>query len=144
MPSKISYSGRMISVNGRPTRYARMISHAEIESRQGTCLRARVGCVIEKDGRIISTGYNGSPPGEPHCVDVGCLVEDGHCIRTTHAEANAIAFAAKHGISTAGATIYVFGGRPICHTCLKLAKSAGIVEFEEVLGEYDSDGLQIR
>lgn len=102
-------------------------------SKLGTCKRSKVGALIVRDGRIITTGYNGSPPGEPHCLDVGCDMVDGHCIRTTHAEANAIAFAARHGISTLGATIYVYGwitggNLGICHACNKLAKSAGIVE----------------
>lgn len=98
----------------------------------GTCKRARVGALIVRDGRIICTGYNGSPPGEVHCIDVGCDMVDGHCIRTTHAEANAIAFAARNGIATAGAVIYVYGwitggDLGICHACDKLAKSAGII-----------------
>lgn len=101
-------------------------------SKLGTCKRAKVGAVLTRDGRIISTGYNGSPPGHPHCLDVGCLMEDGHCRRTTHAEANAIAFAARYGISTQGATLYVYGWITggdvgVCSICAKLAKSAGIV-----------------
>lgn len=101
-------------------------------SKLGTCKRAKVGAVLTRDGRIISTGYNGSPPGQPHCLDIGCLMEDGHCRRTTHAEANAIAFAARYGISTQGATLYVYGWITggdvgVCSICAKLAKSAGIV-----------------
>jgi len=106
-------------------------------SKLGTCKRAKVGALIVRDGRIISTGYNGSPPGFPHCEDVGCEMVDGHCIRTTHAEANAIAFAARHGIPTDGATIYVYGwitggDLGICHACDKLARSAGIARTEIV------------
>lgn len=101
-------------------------------SKLGTCKRSKVGAVIVRDGRIVSTGYNGSPPGEPHCLDVGCEMIDGHCARCVHAESNAIAFAARHGISTEGATIYVYGwitggDLGICHACSKLAKSAGII-----------------
>ena len=97
---------------------------------RGTCPRARVGCVIEKDGRILSTGYNGAPPKMPHCDDEGCLIENNHCVRTVHAEANAIAFAAKHGISLDGATLYVTGyNGGCCPTCHKLAQSAGIKEI---------------
>jgi dCMP deaminase len=99
-------------------------------SRLGTCSRAQVGCLIVKNSRIISTGFNGSPPGTPHCTDIGCQMEDGHCIRTTHAEANAIAFAAKDGISTDGATMYVYGwDGGVCHRCNKLALSAGIKQI---------------
>jgi dCMP deaminase len=102
-------------------------------SKLGTCNRAKVGCVIAKEGRIISTGYNGSPPGEPHCIDIGCIMVDGHCIATTHAEANAIAFAARHGLKLEGSTLYVYGwitggDLGICPTCEKLRKSAGIVK----------------
>jgi len=102
-------------------------------SRLGTCLRSKVGALIVKDGRIVSSGYNGSPPGEPHCLDVGCLMVNGHCLRTTHAESNAIAFAAREGRSTLGATLYVYGwitggDLGICPACDKLAKAAGIVK----------------
>jgi deoxycytidylate deaminase len=106
-------------------------------SKLGTCKRAKVGALIVRDGRIISTGCNGSPPGFPHCEDVGCEMSNGHCIRTTHAEANAIAFAARHGIATAGAIMYIYGwvtggDLGICPACNKLALSAGIVRTEIV------------
>ena|SRR5438128_343895 len=94
-------------------------------AKRGTCLRAQVGCLIVKDNRIISTGWNGSPPGKPHCFDVGCIIENGHCIRTIHAETNAIGFAARYGISTEGADLLTTGW-PLCLTCEKLAISAGI------------------
>ena len=114
----------------RMSRDDMMLSIARIVSFRATCQRAKVGAVIAKDGRIISTGYNGSPPGEIHCDEAGCEIEDGHCIRTIHAEANAIAWAARNGISTEGATLYVTGwAKGICHRCQKLAKSAGIVRF---------------
>ena len=99
----------------------------------GTCKRSKVGAVIVRNGRIISTGYNGSPPGQDHCLDVGCLMENGHCIRCTHAEMNALMFAARYGISTEGASILVYGwttgnGLGICPTCDKASKSAGITQ----------------
>jgi len=107
----------------------------EVASRS-TCPRASVGAVIVKDNRILSTGYNGAPAGEPHCVDVGCLMENDHCLRTIHAETNAIAFAAKYGISLDGATMYVTDalGRkptPVCHKCSQLIKVAGIARVCE-------------
>lgn len=113
-------------------------------SKLGTCRRAKVGALIVRDGRIISTGYNGSPPGSPHCTEAGCEMSGGHCIRTTHAEANAIAFAARHGISTEGATIVVYGwitggDLGICPSCDKLAQSAGIVET--VIVPFENGGL---
>lgn len=98
---------------------------ARFVSSRATCHRRRVGAVIVRQNRILSTGYNGSPPGEPHCLGDGCEMEDGHCVRTVHAEANAIAAAARFGISLDGAEIYTTW--PPCKTCAKLLKSAGIV-----------------
>ena len=74
---------------------------------RSTCKRLSVGATIVKDNRIIAGGYNGSVAGEVHCIDEGCLIEDGHCIRTIHAEMNALLQCAKQGVSTEGATIYV-------------------------------------
>jgi len=105
----------------------------EVASRS-TCPRASVGAVIVKNRRILSTGYNGAPPGEPHCFDVGCLMENGHCERTVHAETNAVVQAAKFGISVDGATLYCWGIRyetekPVesCVKCSQVVKAAGIV-----------------
>ena len=92
---------------------------------RATCLRRHVGAVIVRDKRILSTGYNGSPPGQPHCTEVGCLLEDGRCIRTLHAEQNALMQAALHGVSTHGATLYATC-RP-CHVCARMIVAAGIV-----------------
>lgn len=112
------------------SRVESMLAISRVMGQRGTCPRARVGCVIERDGRILSTGYNGSLPGEPHCDDDGCIVVDGHCKRTNHAEANAIAFAAKYGISLDGANLYTTGWHSgSCPTCTLLAKAAGIVEI---------------
>jgi dCMP deaminase len=113
----------------RIERYELIEEITKLVARRGTCLRAQVGCVIEKDGRILSMGYNGSPPGEKHCSDpgVGCEMVGGHCVRTTHAEANAIAWAAREGISVRGSRLFVYGwDKGICSACEKLAKSAGI------------------
>jgi len=121
----------------RITRVEMMIEISKIVGQRGTCPRARVGCVIEKDGRILVTGYNGSFTGEPHCEDVGCLMENGHCVRTTHAEANAIAYAAKQGISIDGANLYTTGWEGgCCRVCTNLAKSAGI---NEIITEWRPD-----
>ena len=91
---------------------------------RATCLRRSVGAVIVRDRRILSTGYNGSPPGQPHCYEVGCLMEDGRCIRTLHAEQNALIQAALHGVSTEGATLY--GTCRPCHVCARMIVGAGI------------------
>lgn len=76
-------------------------------SMRSTCNRLAVGATIVRDKRVISGGYNGSVSGEGHCIDIGCYIEDGHCLRTIHAEANAILQCSKFGSSTEGASIYV-------------------------------------
>ncbi len=91
---------------------------------RSTCPRKHVGAVIVRDKSILSTGYNGSIRGAAHCTDVGCLMEGGHCIRTVHAEANALVQAASHGIRLEGAEIYVTASP--CFDCFKLIVNAGI------------------
>ena len=104
----------------------------EIASR-ATCPRASVGAVIVRDNRILSTGYNGSLPGEPHCIEVGCLMVNGHCERTVHAETNAIVQAAKFGASLDGATLYLWSntGIPSCTKCSQAVRMAGITRTIE-------------
>jgi dCMP deaminase len=110
----------------RPSRDEWLIRMATVTSSRGTCLRASVGCVISKDGRIISTGYVGSPRGLPHCTDVGCDQSTSPgCVRTVHAEANALIFAARHGIATEGADLH--STHSPCRDCVKLIANAGIV-----------------
>ena len=93
-------------------------------AQRSTCDRAHVGCVLVRDRRILTTGYNGAPAGLPHCDDVGHLLIDGHCVRTLHAEQNAIIQAALHGVSTDGATAYVT--HQPCLTCAKMLINAGV------------------
>lgn len=92
---------------------------------RATCDRAQVGAILVKERRILTTGYNGAPAGLPHCDDVGHLMVDGHCLRTLHAEQNAILQAALHGVSVRGSTIYVT--HQPCLTCAKMIINAGIV-----------------
>lgn len=103
---------------------------AQAASTRATCPRAHVGAVIVKDNNVLATGYNGAPPGAPHCVDVGCEIEDEHCIRTTHAEVNAVAQAARHGVSIEGANIYIYDleypGGGACRRCRNILRCAGI------------------
>jgi dCMP deaminase len=101
------------------------IAHAVSE--RSTCDRAFVGCVLVRDKRILTTGFNGSPVGQPHCDEVGHLMVDGHCVRTIHAEMNAIIQAALHGVSTKGATCYVTHFP--CINCTKALINAGIVRI---------------
>lgn len=97
---------------------------AMLASERSTCPRMHCGCVLVKDKYVVATGYNGSIPGDEHCEDVGCIVENGHCIRTVHAEMNALIHAARHGVSVEGATAYITN-LP-CTTCAKALISAGI------------------
>jgi dCMP deaminase len=93
-------------------------------AKRSTCDRARVGALIVKDRRILTTGYNGAPAGLPHCDDVGHLMVGGHCVRTLHAEQNAIIQAALHGVSVSGGTMYIT--HQPCLTCAKMIINAGI------------------
>jgi len=91
---------------------------------RSTCDRKHVGAVIVRDKTVLSTGYNGSIRGMPHCDDVGHMMENGHCIATVHAEANAIIQAARHGIAIDNADIYVTASP--CWNCFKLIANSGI------------------
>lgn len=100
------------------------MAQAKLISLRGTCARLYVGSVITRDRRVIAGGYNGSISGDVHCIDVGCKVVDGHCVRTIHAEQNALMQCAKFGVATEGAEIYVTHF-PCLH-CTKLIVQAGI------------------
>lgn len=100
------------------------IAQSYLLSARSTCKRLMVGATIVKDRRIISGGYNGSIIGDDHCIDEGCKIVDGHCVRTIHAEINAILQCAKFGVSTQDATIYVTHFP--CLNCTKTIIQAGI------------------
>lgn len=91
---------------------------------RSTCTRLMVGATIVRDKRIIAGGYNGSVSGSVHCIDDGCYVVDGHCVRTVHAEANALLQCAKFGVPTDGAEIYITHFP--CLQCSKLLIQSGI------------------
>lgn len=91
---------------------------------RSTCDRKHVGAVIVRDRNILCTGYNGSIAGMPHCDEVGHMMENGHCVGTIHAEANAILQAAKNGVMINGASLYVSASP--CWGCFKLLANAGI------------------
>lgn len=125
----------------RPTRQQRLMHHARVEAEQSSCSRGGVGCVFAKDGRILVTGYNGAPAGMPHCNhECNC----GHgsstefsgphqeyctvfkpCTISVHAEANAIAFAAKHGVCLEGSELY--STYSPCIACAQLLINVGII-----------------
>lgn len=96
----------------------------DVVKERATCDRLSVGSVIVKNNKVVSTGYNGSPTGEEHCNDVGCLMDKGSCIRTIHAEMNAIMNSLENGVRVLGATIYVT--HYPCYVCAKHIVQAGI------------------
>lgn len=100
------------------------ISQSLVLALRSTCKRLMVGAVIVRDKRIISGGYNGSVSGEVHCIDEGCYMEGNHCVRTIHAEMNALLQCAKFGVQTEGAEIYVTHFP--CLNCTKMLIQAGI------------------
>ncbi|MBX3129444.1 MAG: dCMP deaminase family protein [Polyangiaceae bacterium] len=102
---------------------------------RSTCARKHVGAVIVRDKMILATGYNGSLRGLAHCDDDDHLMEDGHCVRTVHAEANAIVQAARNGIRLEGAHIYVTASP--CWGCFKLIGNSGLTRI--VFGEFYRD-----
>lgn len=110
----------------RPSKDQYLMALARAAATRATCDRRHVGCVLAtQDGHVLGTGYNGSPRGEAHCDDVGHMLVDGHCRRTIHAEANAVAHCARRGVSTAGCVAYVTC-RP-CPPCAMLLAAAGCV-----------------
>jgi dCMP deaminase len=117
------------------------IRMAMLASERATCERLRVGAVIVKDKKVLATGYNGSASGEAHCVDEGCYVRDNHCIRTIHAEQNALLQSAKYGVSVEGAALYATHF-PCLH-CTKSLITAGIREIVW-LHDYRNDEYAIH
>lgn len=124
----------------RPDWDSYFLSICDVVSTRSTCARRSVGVVITRDRRILTTGYNGSPAGYPHCQDVGCDIREGHCVATIHAEANALAQAALHGVSTNGATLYTTCS--VCLACAKLVLAAGIVRVVYKERYEDSEPLE--
>ena len=113
---------------------------ARVVSTRATCDRKHVGAVLVRDKTILSTGYNGSIRGLPHCSEEGHLMEDGHCVRTIHAEANAVIQAARNGVRIDGATIYVTASP--CWGCFKMIANAGCTRI--VFGEFYRDDRIFR
>lgn len=147
---------RVTCVEPRPSWDDYFIQVSHLIATRATCDRKHVGAVLVRDRHIIATGYNGSAPGDPHCDDAGHdLVQliDGkmNCVRTIHAEANAILQAAKHGSSTQGTTIYT--NTYPCWPCAKMILGAGIVEVvvdadynndPRVAAAFESKGVAVR
>jgi dCMP deaminase len=126
-----------------------LLNIASLMATRSTCLRGHTGAVIARSGRIIATGFNGAPPGQPHCVDVGCgggVKDESNwnkasgdppvtfphgCTRAVHAEANAVALCARYGTPCDSATMYCTHSP--CTACSQLMGSSGIVRV--VFGE---------
>lgn len=113
-----------------------MIQAALLASRS-TCNRLSVGAVLVRDKRIIAGGYNGSVSGDVHCIDEGCYLREGHCVRTIHAEMNAILQCAKFGISTDNASLYVTDFP--CLQCTKSLLQAGIKEINYIRNYHNDE-----
>ena len=94
---------------------------------RSTCDRKHVGAVIVRGKTILSTGYNGSVRGMHHCDDIGHEMENGHCVRTIHAEANAVVQSARNGVRIDEAEIYVTASP--CYDCFKMIANAGIASI---------------
>ncbi len=140
----------------RPTWNEYFMEIASVVASRSTCLRRKVGAVIVKDGRLLTTGYNGAPKGLAHCEQVGCLREKEHIpsgqrhelCRGTHAEQNAIVQAALYGVAIEGATLYCT--HQPCSLCTKLLINAGIQKiifeqgYPDALAEELTKGAKIE
>ena len=150
----MKYCDGIASPMERPSTDEYFMEMARLVSTRSTCLRRKVGAVIVKDKRVLSTGYNGSPRGTRHCEELGCIrvqmnVPSGtrhELCRGVHAEQNAVTQAAYFGVSVNGATIYTTTFP--CSMCAKILINAGIKEIvydegyvddlsKELLGETD-------
>lgn len=122
----------MTKNNNRPNWDQYFLKLAMLASERSTCPRMHCGCVLVRDRFVLATGYNGSLPGQPHCEEAGCLVVENHCVRTNHAEINALVQAARHGINITGSTAYITNMS--CTTCAKAliaAKIKRVVVFSD-------------
>lgn len=117
------------------------MSQSLLLAQRSTCTRLVVGATIVREKRIIAGGYNGSVSDDVHCIDEGCSVSEGHCIRTIHAEMNAILQCAKFGVPTEDAEIYVTHFP--CLQCTKMIIQAGIKKIY-YLNDYKNDSYSIH
>jgi len=126
-----------VPVNDRPTRADVLLTVAHTIAQRSTCTRLHVGAIATRDGRILSTGYNGAPAGTPHCTHPPSEV----CQRSVHAEANVIAYAARHGVSLTGSELYATDSP--CYPCACLLINAGISSVVFVRKYRDDSGLRL-
>ncbi len=140
MSESKDYPGRGVE-DTRPSWDQYFLNIADVVATRSTCPRRAVGAVLVREKQILSTGYNGAPRGLAHCTDAGCLMRDGHCVRTSHAEMNAIAQAAYHGVRVSDSTLYCTD-KP-CLICTKLLINAGIrrIVYRREYEDSVSDGM---
>lgn len=129
------------------------IDLAKAAATRATCDRAQVGCVLVKDNRVLSTGYNASISGHPHCDEAGHIIIDSSCVRAAHAEENAVVTAARFGISVAETTAYTTHFP--CWRCFRMLANAGVKRIvflniktnslsKQLLDEYLSSKISIE
>lgn len=117
------------------------MTQATLLSLRSTCTRLSVGAVIVRNRRVIAGGYNGSVSGDVHCIDEGCYLVEGHCVRTIHAEMNAVLQCAKFGVATDGAEVYVTDFP--CLQCTKMLLQSGIIKIN-YLRNYHNDQYAVE
>lgn len=132
MVKQKQYEEEQLESEIRPSLDDYFMEIARVVAKRSTCLRQKVGAIIVRDKRILTTGYNGAPSNLPHCLEIGCLREElnvpsgerHELCRAVHAEQNAIIQAALHGVSIAGATLYTT--HQPCIMCAKMLINAKI------------------
>lgn len=117
------------------------MAQCHLIAERSTCTRLMVGAVIVRNNRIIASGYNGSVADGTHCIDEGCYVVDNHCIRTVHAEANALLQCARFGIATENTEIYVTH-YPCVHCCKQLIQAG--VKAVYYASDYRNHDLAVK
>jgi dCMP deaminase len=125
----------------RPTLDETVFKIARLWSERSTCPRGKAGCVItDTYGGVISQGYNGAPRGIAQCLDDGCIIEGDHCVRSVHAEMNAIIWAARTGVSLVGGHVYCTT-RPCIRCAIALIQTD--VTSVRFLDPYESDDFTV-
>lgn len=123
----------------RVSRIDYFLGLAVLAASRGTCKRAKVGCVLTRNNKVIATGYNSSHRGTPHCDEVGCLIKDGHCVRCLHAEEAAVLNLEKRYED-----IVAYVTHSPCLHCYKIMTGAGVkvIHYINDVEEYSQSELQ--
>ena len=132
----------------RPARAELYMETAKTFAKRSTCLRKAVGAVLVSGTHILGIGYNGAARGQDECLSVGCLLMAGHCVRTVHAEVNAVLAAAHNGVSTKDSIMY--STTKPCFRCVAFLINAGVKEvwydenYDDGLNDLEQGMIQIR